>query len=94
MQKSKKHHIQQVAVENYSNTSNDWKKQVPILKKRNYIIDKSVSVGGDAPKEFIKVYEYGRSKRNNQNKWIAYIAKIGHKWYPIENKKTKIALYN
>ena len=85
MQKNSKHHIQQVVVENYSNTSNDWKKQVPILKKRNYIIDKSVSVGGDAPKEFIKVYEYGRSKRNNQSKWIAYIAKIGHKWYPIES---------
>ena len=51
MQKNKKYYIQQVAIENYSNTSNDWKKQVPILKKRNYIIDKSVSVGGDAPKE-------------------------------------------
>ena len=85
MQKSKKHYIQKVAVEHYSNVDNGWKKCVPVLKKRNYIIDKSVSVGGDAPKEFIKVYEYGRSKRNNQGRWIAYIAKIGHKWYPIES---------
>lgn len=77
--------IQQVTIENFSNVDNTWKKQVPILKKRNYIVDKTVSVGGDAPKEFIKVYEYGRVKRQKQGKWIAYIAKFGHKWHPIES---------
>ena len=77
--------IQQVVIENLSNVDTAWKKQVPVLKKRNYIVDKSVSVGGDAPKEFIKVYEYGRVKRNNTGKWTAYIAKFGHKWHPIES---------
>lgn len=60
-------------------------KLVPTIKKRNFILIKDFSVGGDAPKDFIKVYKYGRIKRNNTSKWIKYIAKTGHKWYPNES---------
>ena len=40
--------------------------------------------GGDAPKDFIKAYFYkkGHIRANN---WCYYIAKVGHKHYPIES---------
>lgn len=57
---------------------------VTILKKNNYTINDD-SVGGDAPKNVINVYEYGKVKKSKPSKWIKYIAKIGHKWYPNES---------
>lgn len=57
------------------------------LKKKNYLI-LDTPLDGDAPKEFIKVYEYNKHsgiKRNNPSTWIPYIAKTGEKWYPHES---------
>lgn len=59
--------------------------QIQTIKKRNFLIIRNISVGGDAPKEFIKVYKYGKVRRANTQKWIKYIAKTGHKWYPNES---------
>ncbi|WP_026914214.1 HipA domain-containing protein [Christiangramia portivictoriae] len=60
--------------------------QVKPVKRKNYNI-LTESVGGDAPKDVIKLYEYERGKvrRDKQNLWKKYIAKIGHKWYPNES---------
>lgn len=77
--------MQKVSIERYSNVNHDWQQDVLVLKRRNYVIQNNVSIGGDAPKEFIRVYEYGRVKRHPSSKWTAYIAKVGHKWYPIES---------
>ena len=44
-------------------------------------------VAGDAPKDFIRVYDYEPGQPgnpNNPDSWPAYIAKVGHKWYPGE----------
>ncbi len=59
--------------------------QIRIIKKRDFVIIKDCSVGGDAPKEFIKVYKYGTARRTYIQKWVKYIAKTGHKWYPNES---------
>ena len=40
---------------------------------------------GDAPKDFIRIYTYGSARRDAPHKWPAYIAKVGHKWYPNES---------
>lgn len=58
--------------------------QVTVLKRGQYTV-KDERLSGDAPKDFISVYEYGRCRRSNQRNWIKYIAKIGHKWYPSES---------
>lgn len=42
-------------------------------------------VSGEAPKDFLRVYEYGAGRKANPNTWPAYIAKIGVKWYPNES---------
>lgn len=58
--------------------------KIEVLKKHSYyVIDQPVS--GDAPKKFIKAYEYGSATKRNRKKWPAFIAKTGHKWYPIES---------
>jgi hypothetical protein len=56
-----------------------------VIKRRDYFIDDTVSIGGDAPKDFIRMYQYGKARRRNRRKWTAYIAKAGHKWYPTES---------
>ncbi len=57
---------------------------IPTLKKDHYfIVDKSIP--GDAPKSFLKLYEFRKVKKQNYKKWIGYIVKTGHKWYPIES---------
>jgi hypothetical protein len=58
--------------------------KIALLKPQNYrIID--IPVGGDAPKDFIKMYEYGNSKKGKEGTWKEFIAKVGHKWYPLES---------
>jgi len=54
-----------------------------ILKRKHYSVI-NITVSGDAPKEVVRAYFY---KKGNQrsHKWPMYIAKVGHKHYPIES---------
>lgn len=61
---------------------------VDVIKHNNYFVDDSISIDGDAPKKFIGIYDYqllGSKHKANHNNWIRYIAKTGHKHYPIES---------
>ncbi len=60
--------------------------QVKPLKRKHYEILDTMP-GGDAPKDFIRLYEYEKGKRraNKKQNWDKYIAKVGHKWYPLES---------
>lgn len=55
----------------------------PMRKKYYRVLTESV--GGDAPKDVIKFYQYGKGKVKSPKSWPKYIAKIGHKWYPNES---------
>lgn len=55
----------------------------PMRKKYYSVLTESV--GGDAPKDVIRFYQYGKGKIANPKSWTKYIAKIGHKWYPNES---------
>lgn len=59
-------------------------KAIEIIKKHR-IICLDQTVGGDAPKDVIKMYTYGEAKKSDKKNWKKYIAKIGHKWYPNES---------
>lgn len=59
-------------------------RHIEVLKKNNVKI-LNETVGGDAPKDLIRVYEYGKARKSKPAKWTKYIAKIGHKWYPNES---------
>lgn len=74
-------------IENYSSVHLNLQKLVPTLKRNNWK-ELGISVGGDAPKNFLAIYEYKRDskiKKSNVESWPKYIAKVGHKWYPIES---------
>lgn len=74
-----------VPYENCSGFEPDLRSHIPVLPKRHtLILDDAIS--GEAPKDFIRVYEYGRSSRKTNTKtWIPYIAKVARKWYPNES---------
>lgn len=75
-------------IENFTDSRLMSVMNVPIIKTGNYFVDDTVSIDGDAPKKFIGVYDNKllehRHKKKRKN-WIRYIAKSGHKWYPIES---------
>ncbi len=55
-----------------------------VLKRDHYWVT-NIPVTGEAPKDFIKVYEFGQCRKANRKSWVGYIAKVGHKWYPNES---------
>ena len=59
-------------------------KNVVVLKRHEYKVRKE-RLSGDAPKDFILIYEYGNSRKSKTKTWTKYIAKVGHKWYPNES---------
>ena len=75
-------------VENFSHERGLSKQGVSVIKSRDCIWIKDVTLTGDAPKGFVRLFEFERDsnvRRNNPATWPLYIAKTGHKWYPIES---------
>lgn len=58
---------------------------IPCLREGFIFVDKNQPLTGDAPKLFIREYDYGTAKKSKPQNWPAYIAKVGHKWYPVES---------
>ena len=57
----------------------------PSLKK-GYWDPQELTMTGDAPKDFLRVYEYRKGcRRSNPTSWPKFIAKVGHKYYPNES---------
>lgn len=82
--KQEGHCLQLAKIENHSGWQIRPVEQIPPLRKGYYNI-LNISPGGDAPKDFIRVYEYGKARRNTPGKWQAWIAKVGQKWHPVES---------
>lgn len=60
---------------------------LPCLRQGKFWMP-NVNVAGDAPKDYIRIYEYvkgGKGRRANRCSWPAHIAKVGHKYYPNES---------
>ena len=64
---------------------------VPALRTGRYYVDDR-QVGGDAPKDFIWVYQTrpGGVRPADWRKWPAYIAKVGHQFYPAESVSEQV----
>jgi hypothetical protein len=78
--------LKQEVVEKNSGFFSKLHGEIPTISKKYYRIVKGLSVGGDAPKELLRIYTYIPGKRtiHNPNLWGLYIVKTGHKWYPYE----------
>ncbi len=82
--------LSKTAIINYSGFEVPKLLSIPILRSKNYFIVEGVSMSGDRPKDFIKVYEHDKTKKGlckhqNPRTWIPYLAKVGDKWYPSES---------
>ncbi len=77
-------HITRLPIIGYSGYNPKFSK-IEIAKKHCYYIIKGLSITGDAPKDTIRLYEYGYSRKKEYKKWPIYIAKLGHKHYPLES---------
>lgn len=74
-------------IENYSGVKLQLKGCIQPLRKGNWK-DLKFYPGGDAPKNFIALYDYEEDsgiRKANIDTWPRYIAKVGQKWYPIES---------
>lgn len=60
-------------------------KAIPVVKRHQYEVCTAFEVAGDAPKDFVRVYEHGHCRKANRRNWPLYIAKVGHKHYPMES---------
>ncbi len=74
-----------IEIENYSgvNIRKIHSRIVPI--RQGYYRILNISISGDAPKDFIQLYNYGESRKKKISNWAKHIAKVGKKWYPIES---------
>jgi len=57
---------------------------LPSLKAGKFRVQ-DAAVAGDAPKDFVRIYRYGEGRRVCPRGWPAWIAKVGHKYYPNES---------
>jgi len=60
---------------------------IPLLRETDYRI-KTISLEGDAPRQFIKAYFYEKDsvvRKNSPTSWTSFIAKTAEKWYPHES---------
>lgn len=77
--------LRKVEIVNRSGFEISTRGDVKPLRKGYYVVRPDLSVGGDAPKDFIQVYRYGEGRRATPRSWPSFIAKVGHKWYPMES---------
>jgi hypothetical protein len=59
--------------------------KIDFIKKHQYYLITDIAMAGDAPKDFLAIYEYGFARKTDYRKWPKYIAKHGHKYYPMES---------
>ena len=75
-------------IEQYSHNNGVFGQGIDVIKASNCQWIQGYTLSGDAPKGFVRIYEYavgGKVKRCLPTTWTPYIAKTGHKWYPIES---------
>lgn len=77
--------IRPVEIRRYTGYEGEgWKRAITALRPWRYFVT-DFTVSGAAPKNFIHVYEHTSARRDHPPSWPAYIAKVGHKWYPSES---------
>ncbi len=82
----KRKHINPLPIIDYSGF-NPKPGCIPFAKKHEYFVVTNISITGDAPKDFIRYYQFKRDtivRKSNPDTWKLYLAKHGHKHYPME----------
>ncbi len=75
-------------IENHSHKGDVFGLGLEVIKSRDYQWLRDYTLSGDAPKGFVRIYDYEADsmvRRRSPKTWTQYIAKTGHKWYPMES---------
>lgn len=75
-------------IEKFSSHGKFAMSSIRVVKQHEYRWMHNFTLTGDAPKEFVRIYRFHAHplcRKSNPNTWPAYIAKVGHKWYPNES---------
>jgi hypothetical protein len=70
-------------VRRYADNQLNWASLVRPLRPHKVVDAETLSISGEAPKDF--VWEQRRGGYGRPSQWIGYIAKVGYKHYPIES---------
>lgn len=70
---------------NYTNRGENGLGRLDVVKGHQHCVCHEYSITGDAPKQYVRIYEYGDGRKAKVSSWPLYIAKVGHKWYPNES---------
>lgn len=79
-------HIKSLSIIDYSGF-NPKPGCIPFAKKHQYFIVTNIAIAGDAPKDFIRYYQFKQDsqiRKSNPKTWSLFLAKHGHKHYPME----------
>ena len=72
--------------ERHSGCDDSWYSRIPYIKREHYQLEKDIYLGGDQPKVFAKIYQYGPNvRKSKQATWPLYLAKFARKFYPVES---------
>ncbi len=63
----KRKYLENIKIENYSCKNIHYPK-IEVLKRHQYFIVTGYSITGDAPKAFIRAYEYGLVRKKDSKK--------------------------
>ncbi|NVO09090.1 MAG: HipA domain-containing protein [Bacteroidales bacterium] len=77
-------HIKALKIKDFSGF-NPKHSTISFVKRHQYFIVPNIAITGDAPKDFIRYYHYGEGRKSNTKAWPLFIAKLGHKHYPMES---------
>lgn len=58
---------------------------IPMLRPSQCVVIWGESIAGNAPKNLIRLYEYGVGTKRRPSSWPTYIAKVGKTNYPVES---------
>jgi hypothetical protein len=80
----KRKHIKALSIRGYSGFKPRHSK-IAIPKRHEYFVVTNIAIAGDAPKDFIKYYHFGEGRKDKPQSWPSFIAKLGHKHFPVES---------
>lgn len=76
--------VQTAEIKNFSGFDVAFHPTISSLREGNFR-KMNWTIVGEAPKDFLRLYEHGGTHKARSQDWPGYIAKVGQKWYPNES---------
>lgn len=71
--------------ERYSGFSPGQSPLIRKVRKSEFVVVPHISIGGDNPKDLVRLYQYGSGRKRRPSSWPLFIVKTGVRNYPAES---------